>query len=104
MPDLLQQLPEYETLVSLTGDGAYDTQPVHETVMRQGAIPIIPLRKNARIRKSSVFEYHNAAIAACRRLGARYLEALEWLSPVEFGENQDELQQTAGRACHVQNL
>ena len=56
-------------LESLTGDGAYDTQPVHEAVMRRGASPVIPPRKNARLRKGCVFEYRNVAIAACRRLG-----------------------------------
>ena len=69
LPDLLPQLPEDEVLESLTGDGAYDTQPVHEAVMRRGASPVIPPRKNARLRKGCVFEYRNVAIAACRRLG-----------------------------------
>ena len=69
LPDLLRQLPGDETLESLTGDGAYDTQPVHEAVIECGAIPIIPPRKNARIRRGSAFVYRNAAIAACRRLG-----------------------------------
>lgn len=67
--DLLQQLPEDEVLESLTGDGAYDTQPVYEAVIKRGAIPIIPPRKNARIRKGQAFAHRNAAIAACRRLG-----------------------------------
>lgn len=69
IPDLLQQLPGDETLESLTGDGAYDTQPAYEAVIRRGAIPIIPPRKNARIRRGSVFEHRNGAITACRRLG-----------------------------------
>lgn len=41
------------------GDGAYDTQPVYEAVMRHGAIPIVPPRKRARIRKVAVFAYRN---------------------------------------------
>lgn len=69
LPDLLQQFPEDEVLESVTGDGAYDTQPVHASVIRRGGTPVIPPRKNARIRKGCVFEYRNAAIAACRRLG-----------------------------------
>ena len=56
-------------LKSLTGDGAYDTQPAYEAVIRRCAIPIIPPRKNARIRRGSVFGHRNAAITACRRLG-----------------------------------
>ena len=67
--DLLQELPKDEVLQSLTGDGAYDRQPVHEEVMERGAIPIIAPRKNARIRKGQTFVHRNAAIAACQRLG-----------------------------------
>ena len=51
MPELLQQLPQDEVMHSLTGDGAYDTQSVYEAILKRGAIPIIPPRKNARIRK-----------------------------------------------------
>ena len=69
LSDLLAQLPPDETLKSLTGDGAYDTQPAYKAVIRHGAIPIIPPRKNARVRRGAVFERRNAAIAECRRLG-----------------------------------
>ena len=69
--DLLEQIPCDETVLSLTGDGAYDTQPVYEAVIQRGSIPIIPPRKNARIRKGDAFAYRNAAVAACRRLGRR---------------------------------
>lgn len=69
--ELLEQVPLNETVLSLTGDGAYDTQPVYETVIHRGAVPIIPPRKNARIRKGETFTYRNAAVAACRRLGRR---------------------------------
>ena len=39
IPDLLQQLPEDEVLESLTGDGAYDTQPVYEVVIKRETSP-----------------------------------------------------------------
>lgn len=32
----------------MTGDGAYDTQPVHVAVMQRNATPSMPPRKNAR--------------------------------------------------------
>lgn len=67
--DLLEQLPPEESLQSLTGDGAYDTQPAYEAVIRHGAIPITPLRKNAWVRRRAVCEHRNEAIAACRHLG-----------------------------------
>ena len=71
VPDLLQQLPADEALESVTGDGAYDTQQVYEAVIGRGATPVIPPRKNARMRKGSVFVHRNAALVACRRLGRK---------------------------------
>ena len=49
--ELLNQIPSHETVVSLTGDGAYDTQDVHEACHRRGVIPVIPPRKGARLRR-----------------------------------------------------
>jgi hypothetical protein len=69
--DLLEQVPCDEALLSLTGDGAYDTQPVYEAVIQRNAVPIIPPRRNARIRKGDAFAYRNAAVAACRHLGRK---------------------------------
>lgn len=43
--ELLSQIPSHETVVSLTGDGAYGTQDVHEACHRRGFIPVIPPRK-----------------------------------------------------------
>lgn len=34
-------------------------------------MPIIPPRKNARVRKGSAFAHRNAAIAACQRFGRK---------------------------------
>ena len=65
------QVPEDEAIVSFTGDGAYDTQPVYEAVMQRGAVPVIPPRKNARIRTGPAFAYRNEAVGACRRLGRK---------------------------------
>ena len=50
--DLLDQLPEGEHLASVIGDLAYDTQQVYDAVIRHGATPVTPLRKNARIPKA----------------------------------------------------
>ncbi|BDR10530.1 hypothetical protein CTR2_R38680 [Comamonas thiooxydans] len=68
---LLAQLPADESLLSVTGDGAHDTQPVYAAVMERNAMPIIPARKNARMRKGVAFAHRNAAIAACRRFGRK---------------------------------
>lgn len=75
LPQLLEQIPAEELLLTVIGDGAYDTQPVHAAVIERNAIPIIPLRKNARMRKGDTFAHRNAAIAACRRFGRKLWES-----------------------------
>lgn len=67
--ELLSQIPSHEKLASFTGDGAYDTQDVHEACHYWGAIPIIPPRKGARLRKGLAFAHRNEAVRACKRLG-----------------------------------
>ena len=67
--ELLAQIPSGEAVVSLTGDGAYDTQDVHEACHQLGVIPIIPPRKGARLRKGAAFAHRNEAVKACRQLG-----------------------------------
>ncbi len=64
--ELLSQIPSHEKLASLTGDGAYDA---HEACHHRGAIPIIPPRKGARLRKGLAFAHRNEAARACKRLG-----------------------------------
>lgn len=71
IPELLAQVPAQEPLLTVTCDGGYDTQPVHTAVMQRNAAPIIPPRKNARLRKGDAFAHRNAAIAACKRFGRK---------------------------------
>ncbi len=71
LPQLLEQVSAEEPLLTVTGDGTYDTQLVHAAVIQRNATPIIPPRKNARVRKGDAFAHHNAAIAACKRLGRK---------------------------------
>ena len=47
-PDLLRQIPEDETILSVGGDGAYDTRNFHAVIARRGADPVIPVRRNGR--------------------------------------------------------
>ena len=67
--ELLGQVPGHEKIVSFTGDGAYDTQDVHEACHQRGVVPIIPPRKGARLRKGLAFAHRNEAVKACKRLG-----------------------------------
>lgn len=53
--DLLEPVLRNETVLSLTGGGAYDIQSVYEAVIQRDSVPIIPPRKNARIRKDEAF-------------------------------------------------
>jgi hypothetical protein len=67
--ELLSQIPSHEIVASFTGDGAYDTQDVHEACHHRKAIPVIPPRKGARLRKGLAFAQRNKAVKACKKLG-----------------------------------
>ena len=48
LPELLSQIPPQEALLSVSADGAYDTQDCHDAIASRGAHAVIPTRKNAR--------------------------------------------------------
>jgi hypothetical protein len=53
LPELLDQIPEAETIAAVYCDGAYDTKECHNTIVARGAAAIIPTRKNAQLRKEN---------------------------------------------------
>ena len=50
LPYLLEQLPSDEVLLSVRGDGAYDTKGCHEAIAQRKAQAIIPCRKRVMAR------------------------------------------------------
>ncbi len=48
LPNLLGQIPLEEPIVSVSGDGAYDTKRCHEAIALRQADAVIPTRKNAK--------------------------------------------------------
>ena len=48
LPDLLKQIPEDETILSVGGDGAYDTRDSHAAIAGRVADPVIPVRRNGK--------------------------------------------------------
>jgi hypothetical protein len=48
LPDLLNQIPAYEQIGSVTADGACDTRKCHDAIADRGAHAVIPPRKNAK--------------------------------------------------------
>jgi len=48
LPELLGQIPQEEPLLSVSGDGAYDTKACHEVIAQRQAAAIIPTRRNAK--------------------------------------------------------
>jgi Transposase DDE domain len=48
LPALLGQIDPTEALLSVSGDGAYDTKACHEAIAQREAQAIIPVRKNAK--------------------------------------------------------
>ncbi len=100
LPDVLVQLPGEETLKSLTGYGAYDTQPVHEAMIECGAIPT----QKCSNPQGSCFWVSQCGDCSVQAAGAKSLEALDWLPPEKLGGNQDELHQATGRASDVSHF
>lgn len=78
LPALLQQIPEGEPLVAVSGDGAYDTRGCHEAIAARGAAAIIPTRKNARLWKRKLTagaQARNEIVRATQRLGRKAWKA-----------------------------
>lgn len=48
LPDLLDQIPEGQSLGIVTADGAYDTRACHAAIAERGAAAVIPPRKNGK--------------------------------------------------------
>ncbi|MFS0757581.1 IS5 family transposase [Noviherbaspirillum sp. 1P10PC] len=71
LPNLLGQIPPEEPIVSVSGDGAYDTKRCHEVIALRQADAIIPARKNAKPWKINRLgaEVRNEILRATRRLG-----------------------------------
>lgn len=48
LPDLLNEIPPYQDIDSVTADGAYDTRKCQEAIAVRNAHAVIPPRKNAK--------------------------------------------------------
>ncbi len=66
--ELMEQTPSLGAAINFTGNGAYDTQDVHEACYRRGTIPITTARKGARLRKGLAFTHCHEAMKARQRL------------------------------------
>lgn len=71
LPDLLGQIPEDETILSVGGDGAYDTRNCHAAIAGRGAEPVIPVRRNGKawIKDDPGVDARNETLLAMKRLG-----------------------------------
>lgn len=71
LPDLLVQIPADETIVSVGGDGAYDTRDCHAAIAGRDAEPIIPVRRNGRpwTKDGPGVDARNETLHATKRLG-----------------------------------
>ena len=71
LPELLKQIPSTEPLLSVRGDGAYDTKACYEAMSSRQAAAIIPVRKNAKRWKENTAgsKARNETLAATQYLG-----------------------------------
>lgn len=71
LPELLMQIPPNEPIVTVSGDGAYDTKGCHAAIAARNAAAIIPTRKNGQPWKenTSGARARNETLRATRLLG-----------------------------------
>ena len=71
LPELLDQIPEDQTIGSVTADGGYDTRKCHDAIAARNAHAVITPRKNAKPWKptSAGAIARNDAVNASRYLG-----------------------------------
>lgn len=71
LPDLLRQIPEDETILSVGGDGAYDTRNCHAAIAGRGAEPVIPVRRNGKAwtKDGPGVDARNETLRAMKQLG-----------------------------------
>ncbi len=81
LPDLLAQIPSNEMLVSVVGDGAYDTKGCYAAIASRDAEAIIPVRKNGKHWKENTVgaSTRNKCITNNEAPRARHLEEMERL-------------------------
>ena len=73
LPNLLDQIPADEPLLSVCGDGAYDTKKCHRAISVRGANAIIPTRRNGQLWKEKAVgsQARNEILALVKLLGRR---------------------------------
>ena len=75
LPDLLNQIPAYVQIGSVTADGTYDTRKCHDAITERGDHPVIQPRKNAKPWKSATAGAvaRNEELRASKHLGRALL-------------------------------
>jgi hypothetical protein len=71
LPGLLAQIPEDEQILSVGGDGVYDTRACHAAIAQRGADAVIPVRRNGRpwTKDGPGVDARNEALRATKLLG-----------------------------------
>jgi len=71
LPGLLAQIPGDERILSVGGDGAYDTRDCHAAIAGRGADAVIPVRRNGQpwAKGGPGVDARNEALLATKRLG-----------------------------------
>jgi hypothetical protein len=68
LPVLLAQILKEERILSVGGEGAYDTRDCHTAIAERGADAVIPVRRNERpwIKDTPGVEARNEALRAAK--------------------------------------
>lgn len=73
LPDLLDQIPAEEPLLTVCGDGVYNTKNCHKVIASRGACPVIPTRRNGQPwkEKTAGSQARNEILTLVKLLGRR---------------------------------
>jgi hypothetical protein len=71
LPVLLAQIPQDRQILSVGGDGAYDTRACHAAIAERGADAVIPVRRNGQpwVKDGPGVYARNEALRATKRFG-----------------------------------
>lgn len=71
LPALLAQIPDDEAILTVSGDGAYDTRGCHKAIAERSADPVIPVRRNGKpwTKDGPGVEARNETLRATKRFG-----------------------------------
>lgn len=104
LPQLLEQVPAEESLLTVTGDGAYDTKSVHACGHAEQCHAHHSSEKECQASQRRCLCAPQSGDCCMQALRAQALDKLEWLPPAQPSGEQDALHKMVGRTGNVTHV